>query len=121
VSTETEVLVDALAVARLSRLVTKDIITVGPRDAIIRWAYRRDGRGDLLDGDDPWPAPPPADVVRTDAQPPKIARLITCPWCAGVWIAGGVVAMRVFTPRAWARAARVLAMSEVAGLLAVHE
>lgn len=129
---ETELVVDALAVARLARLVTKDIITVGPRDAVIRWAYRRDGRGHELEGDweydpsgDPRSAtrdaPPPAEVVRTDEHPPKVARLITCPWCAGVWIAGGVVIMRGIAPHAWSRAARVLAMSEAAGLLAVHE
>jgi hypothetical protein len=118
VTNETELLVDALAVARLARLVTKDVITVGPRDAVIRWAYTRDGRADLLDGDDPWPAPPPADVVRTDDHPPKIARLITCPWCASVWLAGGVVVMRRLAPGAWPRVARVLAMSHVAGLIA---
>jgi hypothetical protein len=128
VTNETELLVDALAVARLARLVTKDVITVGPRDAVIRWAYTRDGRGDELGvdevfvGDDgkprPSPAPPPAEVVRTDDHPPKIARLITCPWCASVWLAGGVVVVRRLAPGVWPRVARVLAMSHVAGLVA---
>lgn len=45
-------------------------------------------------------------------------RRITCRWCAGVWIAGGVVAARTFAPKVWSSVARGMALSAVATLLA---
>lgn len=113
------VLIDGLAVARLTRLVTADTITVGPRDAVVRWAYARDGRAQWLVELEEWASPSAA--VQADQHPPKVARLITCPWCAGVWVAAGVATARLVAPRLWGRAAAALAAAEAAGLLAGWE
>lgn len=116
---EVDLAVDALAVARLTRLVVADTITTGPRDAVIRWAYARAGRAGELGDREEWASP--AEVVNLDRHPPKLARLITCPWCAGVWVGAGVVVVRAVAPRAWRPVARMLAVSEAAGLLAGWE
>jgi len=108
-------LIDALAVARLTRLVTADAITAGPRDAAIRLAYRRAGRSADLTEMEEWGSP--GDAVEADAHPPKLAKLVTCPWCSSFWIAAGVIAARRVAPRQWDRLARALALSHVAGKL----
>lgn len=80
--------VDGLAVYRLTRLVQEDSLLDGPRDrALDRWGHR------------------------------KAVELLTCPYCASVWLALAVVAARAALPRPWGAAARVLAFSAVAGLL----
>jgi len=113
---EGELATDALAIARLARLVPHDVISQGPRQAVIRWAYARDGRaGDLAELEE-WGGP--EEAVETDRNPPKLARLITCPWCAGMWVALGVVAARRVAPGLWRPLARALAASQVAGLVA---
>lgn len=81
-------LVDTLAVLRLTRLVTRDRITRRPRN----WVWEH-------------------------ASEP-IAGLVDCPWCVSMYVAFGVVAARRFAPRAWSPIAAALAMSEVAGLAA---
>jgi hypothetical protein len=78
----TEVVVDALAVHRVTRLVQDDDIPIGAL------------REQLLDryGDRKW------------------TELLTCPWCLSMWVAAGVVLARHRWPRAWpwiARARRV--------------
>lgn len=84
----TELVVDAIATYRLTRLVQEDSLLDRPREWVLdRWGHR------------------------------KAAELVTCPWCAGVWVAAGVVAARVLFPRAWPVCARVLAASAVTGLL----
>lgn len=83
---------DALATARLTRLITKDSITDRLR----------------------WP------IIRGSAQgqlPEWCGEFIRCPWCVGMWAAAGVIAARRFAPRAWAPISAALACSEVAGLL----
>ncbi len=109
-------LLDALSTFRLTRLVTADTLLDGPRDAIVRWSYEAKGRSD--DG------PPMPDVpgewsgwAMGDDRAPKPAVLVTCRWCASVWIGFGVVAARRFAPRAWEPVARALALSAVASLL----
>lgn len=57
-------IVYALAVARLTGLIVADAITEPVRDALIGWL---DDRPNTLGS--------------------AIATLITCPWCAGMWIA----------------------------------
>lgn len=87
------VIVDALAAARLTRLVTRDTIT-----RRIRWWVRTTehaGRLPLGSGD-----------------------FVACPWCVGIWAAVAVLAARRFLPRKWRPIAAVLACAEVAGLLA---
>lgn len=88
---------DALAVHRLTRLVTKDTITEGLRFKLQRAAMN-------------------ADVEDGIAQ--KLQTLSSCPWCSSFWIALGVVAIRRLAPGIWEPVARVLAFSAVAGLVA---
>lgn len=108
-------LLDALATFRLVRLVTSDTITAEARDAVIRRAYARAGRATK-----PFDGRPGAwadDVVPNDPDPPKLATLVTCPWCAGFWVALAVTAARRWAPRSWALAAEALALSAAAGLV----
>lgn len=58
-----QLLIYALAVARVTGLIVADSITEPARDALIGW----------LD-----------DRPRTIGS--AIATLITCPWCAGMWV-----------------------------------
>lgn len=108
-------LLDFLAVFRLARLVTTDTLTEGLRDKIVEAAYITDGRGEVKAGTaDSWSR----DVVADDPHPPKLAVLITCPWCSSVYLAFGVVILRRVVPRLWAPISEALAMSAVAGLVA---
>lgn len=124
----TELVLDALATYRLTKLVTDDSLLDGPRDAVVRWSFIRSWRGPL---DDPlqrtlrWEGQPVdttpepgewADYARADPTAPKLATLLTCRWCAGMWVALGVVVARAAAPKAWAPLARALAFSAVAGL-----
>ena len=86
----TETAVDALAVARLTRLVQDDDVPFGPTR---EW---------VLD-------------VFGEAKP---AELLTCPWCLSIHMAGLVALLRWRFPRAWPIAARILAGSQVTGTLA---
>jgi hypothetical protein len=88
--------VDALAVYRLTRLATVDTFpaVASARDRITRWAQENDR--------------------------PAIEELIHCPWCIGFWIATGVVLARAGLPRSWSPAARALALSAAAGVIAHH-
>jgi hypothetical protein len=90
-------LIYALAVARLTGLVTDDTITENARDAVIGWLDDR-----------------PATLGN------YLATLITCPWCAGMWIA------LITSPMVWFWGtspfmlipAIALAFSQVAGMIA---
>lgn len=110
-------LLDALAAFRLTRLITADVILDGPRDVVVAWAY-----GDRKqDGDEPsMPEVPGAwsGYAMEDDRAPKVARLITCRWCAGMWVSLAVVAARRRFPRAWPPLAEALAFSAGAALLA---
>jgi hypothetical protein len=46
---------------------------------------------------------------------------VACRWCASIWIGFGVVALRRFAPRVWDPAARGLAFSAAAVLVAALE
>lgn len=117
-----ELLVDVLACYRLVRLVTADTITGPLRWRVIRWSYLRAGHdADLV------PLGPNLDGMVDDdlhqAQmehelPPKLATLMRCRWCAGVWIAGGVTAARWLEPGLWNPVGYGLAIAAVAVLLA---
>jgi hypothetical protein len=91
-----ELVVDALAVYRLTRLTTVDTFPAAKsaRERISRWA-RSSGR-------------------------PAIDELIHCPWCIGFWMAAGAVVARDRLPRAWSTLARALALSAAAGVIAHH-
>lgn len=121
--------IDALAAYRITRLVTADDITAPPREALIRLDYIAAGRApdptdpDRVLTDDMTPAPDDTwtDVALTDDDPPALAKVLTCRWCAGIWVGFGVVAARRFAPRLWDPIARVLAAGAVAALLAAVE
>lgn len=109
-------LVDAVAVYRLTRLVTADDLAEAVRARWIRAAYR------LEDGHDS-PRQPTVgetwqDLLEQDPQPPKLATLIVCRWCAGVYVSVGVAFMRWRFPKFWNQVADVAAMSAAAALLA---
>lgn len=106
--------VDALAVYRLTVLVTEDYLTRDLRELVIRGAYLRAGEiGHLnkLDGR------AVGELPEDDEAPPKLAKLVTCPWCSSVWLAAGVVAVSRVAPRQWRYVARGLAFSAVAGII----
>lgn len=101
---------DALAVYRLTRLVVEDVLTEPLREKIIGAAYRvRYGPGHGIE-----------DHHAGRLDEPKIATLITCPWCASVWVAAGVVVVRRVAPTVWSPVARLLAFSAAAGMIAVR-
>jgi uncharacterized protein DUF1360 len=87
-----DLVVDALASYRVTRLLVSDGIVDRQRDAIVdrlrRGGYR------------------------------KLVELSECPWCLGFWVACGVVATRRAFPRTWAPVAEAFAFSAVSGLLA---
>lgn len=119
-----ETLIDVLATFRLTRLVTTDTITAEVRDGVIEAAYRADGAYEHVAsrhlGEDNHPGAW-ADYVTSgeDLDPPKIATLVTCPWCAGMWVALLVVALRRIAPGLWRPLGRALALSGAAGLIAL--
>ena len=87
-------IVDALAVHRLTRLLTRDSLPVvaSLRERVLdRW------------GSSPW------------------SELAVCPWCLSVWLAVPVISARLLAPTVWDLLALLLAYSTVAGLLAQHE
>ena len=55
-----------------------------------------------------------------DDHPPKLAELITCPWCSSVWLAVPVAAGTLWGGSDWwfRFPAAALAFSAVAGFLA---
>ncbi len=108
-----ELLVDVLATYRLTRLATADVISEPMRQSLIGRMIGADQRGDGST-----PLPTAQETVESLDDPPKMARLITCRWCAGVWIAGGVVLARSVAPKMWQPVAHAMALSAGASLLA---
>lgn len=117
------IVLDALAAYRLTKLATDDVLTQPARDRLVETAYLLAGRSEqqrwdflarrrqlsLEEGD--W-----QQIVEEDDHPPKLATLVTCRWCAGYWIAFGVVLARRF---GWWRFVRdASALSAAAALLA---
>jgi hypothetical protein len=84
-------IVDALAVFRLTKLVNDDEITADLRDKILE---------------------------RFHPEDTKIGYLITCPWCVSIWAGGAVALARELAPRSWNVAASALAFSALTGLAA---
>lgn len=109
-----ELVVDGLAAYRLTRLATADVISE---------PWRRSAVDRLVSNgsEEPAEGETAQEVVDAMAEPPKLARLLTCRWCAGMWIAAGVVGARTVAPRAWSPVARTLALSAAATLIARAE
>lgn len=122
-----DLVLDGLATYRLTKLVVDDELTREIREGVIERAYTAAGRREQqmagwVGSDDPGSVPGVwTEVVNNDPDPPKIATLVTCPWCAGMWVALGVVAARRVAPRVWAPFAKALAMSATTGLLSIAD
>lgn len=118
-------LADALATARLTRLITTDAITRPARARLIIEAYAL--AGDLPTASridealDSGLCTAADDEVLSAECPPPVAKLLTCSWCTSIYVGLGVVLARRVAPRLWNPMATALAMSEVAGILATHE
>lgn len=114
----------ALAVARITRMVTDDRLFNKPRGAVIVRAWTRaypvvkskpagPERRDLL-----------VSVMTNHAtMPPMLAYLIVCPWCVSIWIGALVAPLAwLWGTRPWfAIPAVALAFSHVSGFLATRE
>lgn len=118
---------DALAAYRLTKLVTDDTITAGPRAKIIESAYRSQAIREHTTLSDRIGRPlssmkRPADwddlAIGEGECAPKLATLITCRWCAGFYCSLFVVVARKLEPVRWGVAARVLALSAGSALIA---
>lgn len=107
-------LIDALAVLRITRLVTEDTITRPLRVRVIRAAYvwRDGGRPDGARSEAEWD-----DMPRANDDAPKLAAFLVCPWCVGMWVAFGVSLARRFAPEPWSYLAQPLALSAAAAVL----
>jgi hypothetical protein len=115
----------ALAVARVTRLITKDRITEAPRNKIVLALWAR-----AIDDEVAAKRFPNAPIHRrrwiaqerfeAGAEAPLLAYLLTCPWCASIYVAA------VAAPVCWAWGdspyafvpAIGLAFSQITGLLA---
>jgi hypothetical protein len=97
-------ILDALAVARLTRLVTADAITAPVREKL---AGRRPATSMSAGG----------ERVMV-AKRPRLAQFISCPWCTSPYISLGVILLQCLAPSVCLYASALLAFSEVAGLLA---
>lgn len=85
---------DALAVHRLTRLVVTDEIAARPRAHVMR-ALKAGGYEKAMDG-------------------------LRCEWCTAVWVAAAATVARAVAPRGWRRAARVLALADLSGIITSH-
>jgi hypothetical protein len=116
VSVET-LIVDGLAAARLTRLVTTDRVTRRARDLFIEGAYESAGLAaatrPFIDSPGDW-----AEWAAEDRDVPPTAYLVTCDWCTGAWVAALLALGHVVAPKATRVVTRAAAVAWVAGLLA---
>lgn len=112
-----DLVVDALAVYRLTRLVTADVITAPARDRIVEAAYANVGEAEairsILGDAVSW-----SEYAEDDPDAPKLATLITCRWCAAIHCSILVVCLRRAFPRAWRPVGEMLALGAAAALVA---
>lgn len=87
----TDLLLGALATARVARLVTQDTIFGRQRLAYLRYMDR--------------------------TSHPKLAELAVCPWCVSVWIGGAVAIAAYRDVRGYRTMSTALAFSMAAGML----
>lgn len=91
-----DLVLGALAVHRLTRLITADKIAEPLRERAV-------------------------EVAGPSDEPEGLAYFVTCPWCVSMWLAGGWLALRTIAPRTARALGTVLASSSIAGLLASWE
>ena len=124
-----EWLIDALAVYRLTRLVTKD--SFPPILRAREWLLRRWPSEDTELGESEWSehlsgwveVPRPEGVRAWEwerrwvpVEPHWLGELITCVYCASIWLAGLVVAGRAWLP-GFGYLSLILAFSALAGFI----
>ena len=85
---------------RLVKLATSDAILDKPRSLLARFYAAQTRR-----------------VRHYQHRKDSATLFLTCPWCLGVWIAGGVVALDELCWSWWAWVASVLALSAVAAFM----
>lgn len=83
------ILLDIIAVVRLTRLINTDVITEPLRDLV-------------------WSKFPPNT---------KIGYLLTCPWCMSVWAGLSITLLRHYFPRVADVVSTTLAASQITGTL----
>lgn len=110
-----ELLEDALAVYRLTRLATADTITEPARRSFVAGLIEAK-HGPL--SEDQRDAADTVELVKLTDDPPMLAVLITCRWCAGMWVAAGATVARAIAPRPWRTVARALTLASAAALVA---
>ena len=105
------IVVYALAVARVTRLIVADKLTEGPRERLADAAWRRRYA-------DFW-----THAKADNAPEPLLAYLITCPWCASIYVAAVAAPLAYFWGTSpWLLVpALALAFSYVTGFLAGKE
>jgi hypothetical protein len=112
-----ELVLDLLATYRLTRLATADVISEPARQTIVNRLLGSAKKKPPVAAEDMTAQ----ELIEAVDNPPKLATLVTCRWCAGMWIAGGVVLARAVAPKAWDPLAKALAFSAGAALLAGFE
>lgn len=113
-----ELVVDAVAVYRLTRLVTKDVITAPARDAFVEATYIVAERSEAVRDEIESAQMTWSEYAEDDKKAPKLATLVVCRWCASVWLAAGVLVLRRYAPRAWRPLSEILVFSAASALLA---
>ncbi len=115
---DVELVVDAVATYRLTRLVTKDVITAPLRDSFVEAMYVAAGRAEAARPEIDSAQLTWSEYAEDDRNAPKLATLVVCRWCASIWLALGVVVIRRAAPRSWRRIAEILVFSAASALLA---
>jgi hypothetical protein len=96
--------IDALAVYRLTRLVTRDTITDDLRETV---------QGEIQTA-------ATAGII-TQKTSDRFAYLIECDWCMSIWVAAVAYSLKKYVPHVWGTISHILAASAVAGALANQE
>lgn len=86
------IILDIVAVIRLTRLINEDVITEPLRDLV-------------------WKRFPPNT---------KLGYLLTCPWCMSIWAGLAITLLRKASPTLATSVSTILAASQVTGMLAEH-
>lgn len=115
-----DAVIDGLAVYRATRIITADVITSDLRDRFVHAVYVNAGQEGRVVANEGVTASEVewANVAQDDPVAPKLATLVTCRWCTGFYVAVGAVVVSRVAPRVWRPAARALALSAAAALVA---
>ncbi len=106
-------IVEALAVFRLTRLVTTDTVTAPVRDGIHERATLRLVKRDPFAG-----TVTESKTVQRRGVWAWAWEFVSCSWCVSVWAGGGVVAMMAWQGGWFQYVAAALALSTISGAIA---